>query len=91
MGVGFTLGGGDVVVLVTVIVPVMKVWIEQWYGNEPDLVNVNEKDLPGVRSPEPNAPPSAVTVWVGPPICDSLFVHVTVSPTWIETELGVKA
>jgi hypothetical protein len=46
------VGVGDIVVPVTVTLPVMYVWIEQWYENVPALLNVQEKLLPGARFPE---------------------------------------
>jgi hypothetical protein len=36
-------------------------------------------------------PSSDVTVCIGPPRLASLFVHVTLSPTRIETAVGLKA
>jgi hypothetical protein len=60
-----------------VIVPTMKVWIEQWYTKEPTLGNVTLNELPGAMFPEPvNALVLEVTVCVTAP----LFVQQTVVP-----------
>jgi hypothetical protein len=49
----------------------------------PVVLNVNENDWPGVRTPESHTPPFAVVVWLTSP----LFVHMTVSPTctWVRS------
>jgi hypothetical protein len=45
-----------------------------------------------LTSPESNECPSSdVTVCIGGYKPVSLFVHVTLSPTWIETEAGLNA
>ena len=51
------------------------------------MVNVKLKLLPGSRSPELNAPWSAVTVWV----TVSLFVQVTFVPVFTVRDAGLKA
>jgi hypothetical protein len=53
----------------------------------PALVNVKLKLFPGERSPELNAPWSAVTVWV----TESLFVQVTFVPVFTMRLAGLKA
>jgi hypothetical protein len=53
----------------------------------PALVNVKLKLFPGERSPESNAPWSAVTVWV----IESLFVQVTFVPVFTVRLAGLKA
>ena len=51
------------------------------------MVNVKLKLFPGERSPELNAPWSAVTVWV----TESLFVQVTFVPVFTMRLAGLKA
>src|SRR3954469_6151250 len=63
----------------TTTVPVIWVWIEQWYGNEPAVAKVIAFDAPLPIDPVSNDPSSAVAVWD----CWSEFVHVTVSPALI--------
>ena len=54
-------------------------------------MKVNEKLCPGLRSPESNECPSSdEAVWGLPYTALSLFFHITVSPAWIESELGVN-
>ena len=51
------------------------------------MVNVKLKLFPGERSPESNAPWSAVTVWV----TVSLFIQVTFVPIFTVRDTGLKA
>jgi hypothetical protein len=47
----------------TTTVPVMFVWMEQWYENSPCEVNRKVNDCCLLMVPESNDPSSAVTVW----------------------------
>jgi hypothetical protein len=72
---------------VTVIVPVMLSGCTvQWYGYEPEVVNVNRNSCPEVRNPESKAPVSEVAVCVAAPV----FVQQTVTPGPISTSAGSK-
>ena len=69
------------------IVPVIEIWILQWYAKVPAWEKVWLKTAPGWRVPLSNAPPSAVTVCGALPV----FVHVTFVPTGTVRVGGVKA
>ena len=91
-GCGVEVGGGGVGGAVvaaapaTVIVPVMKVWIAQWYWYVPATVKANVFEDPGLRTPVSNVPVFDVAVCASPP----LFVHVTLSPALIVSVRGTK-
>ena len=59
----------------------------QRYGNDPAVVNVRLKLAPGAIVPESNAPFVLVAVCA----VESLFIHVTVPPTDIDTGFGAYA
>ena len=74
----------------TVIVPCMLGWTLQWYANVPGLLKVQAKLLPGSMYPESNECPSSdVTVCIGGSVPVSSFIHVILSPTWTDKELGL--
>src|SRR6202040_3838977 len=81
----------------TFTVPCMSVgWIEQWYGKVPANENVKvnvplcgsepEAHSPMPVYPDPSATPSLVLVW----LIVATFVHLTPSPRFTFTDLGVK-
>ena len=69
--------------------PVMLGWMLQWYGKLPAAVNVCEKLVPVDMLPESNTPGVSELAVCGTPA--SLFVQVTVSPTFTVTVPGAKA
>jgi hypothetical protein len=100
------VGGAVVVVVVvvvvaagsTTIVPCIELWILQWYGNVPAVLNVWDTGASGFRQSSvwlsfvhvglvSNEPSSAVAVWA----TSSLFVHWTESPTFTVTVAGLNA
>lgn len=78
----------DGVVPATFTVPVMYVWMLQWYPNVPAVAKVKLNELPGARVWS-NEPSLAVTVWV----TESWFVQVTVlfTPMTTVIEPGLNA
>jgi hypothetical protein len=87
-GAGAGAGGcaGAGVEPCTVTVPVMYVWMLQWYLNVPAWPNVWLKVFPDARLEDEKLLSSAVTVCVAMPV----FVHVTLSPTETVTLEGEK-
>jgi hypothetical protein len=70
----------------TLIVPFMKVWIEQWYLSVTLPENAIRYVSPGISVPELNESVSAVTVWPTFP----LFVQQIVAPGATLTVAGEK-
>ncbi len=89
VGVGGAGVGGAVVAAApaTVTVPVMNVWIAQWYWNVPATPKATVFDAPGFSSPVSKAPVFDVAVWASPP----RFVQVMLSPTLIAMVRGLKS
>jgi len=62
-------------------------WIAQWYWYVPAAWNANENRPPGATTPESHPLRSDVDVWA----TESVFVHVTVSPTATSSSSGENA
>jgi hypothetical protein len=86
-GAGVGGGGGGVAWVCTAMVPVIDGWMLQWYAKVPAFRNTKVNVPPRVSGPLSHAPDVAVVVCEAP----SMFVHVTLSPTFTVSDAGVNA